>query len=98
MFTPMYTQALGDKEKFLKHFIRFKQSGYKWTLFHRWFYIRLSFMFGHIAHCNRHGFYDHWFATPEAQAEFLENIRTWRPCGDPEYTYVDVERYIQRMI
>lgn len=98
MFTATQFHTVADKEKFVKHFLRFIKSGYNYNLFHKWFYKQLSFMFGHIAHYNKAGFYDVWFSSPERQAHFLENVRTWGCYGDPAYTYSDVEKHLQRMI
>lgn len=82
-----------DKAKFANHFMRFVESGFKWSLFYDWFYRRLSMTFGHIAHFNRHGFYAEFFQTTADKLRFLK--QTVNPplgfCGDAKYTYVDVE-------
>jgi len=54
--------SASDKAKFANHFVRFVESGYRRTLFFKWFYTRLSMTFGHIAHYNIDGFYAEWFA------------------------------------
>ncbi len=87
-----------DKEKFLKHFERFVASGYKRTLFYKWFYIRLSMMFGFIAHYNINGFYAEYFADDGRQAIFENYVRTWHCYGDPEYTFSDVEHILRARI
>lgn len=95
MFTPTQFSTAADKEKFLKHFHRFVCSGYKWTLFHKWFYVRLSLTFGHIAHYNRAGFYATFFTDAERLEDFWR-VTMQYPCyGDPDYTYSDVEKVIQ---
>lgn len=94
-FTATAHHPIEDKQKFFKHFIRFVNSGYNENLFHKWFYVQLSFMFGHIAHYNKAGFYSEKFATLEAREDFWQNIKTWRCYGDPAFTYCDVEKTIQ---
>jgi len=94
-FTPTQHSTAADKEKFLQHFHRFVLSGYKWTLFHKWFYVRLSMTFGHIAHYDRRGFYSTFFTSPEGIEGFW-CVTMGYPCsGDPAYTYCDVEKVIQ---
>ena len=98
MFTPTQWGSAGDKEKFLKHFWRFRRSGYKKSLFYKWFYIQLSMMFGHIAHYNQYGFFEEKFNNSQKIAEFEQNIRTWVIYGDPAFTYSDVAREIQQTL
>jgi hypothetical protein len=80
------------KADWANRFVRFVQSGFKWSLFTKGFYSRLSMCRGHIAHYDRHGFYDEWFSTPERRADFLELWANAPVYGDPKYTYSDVER------
>ena len=91
-FTPTKWESAEQKAKFANHMVRFIDKGYPITLFHKWFYIRLSMCFNHIAHFNRHGFYCEWFKDRESQKEFHRNMMDWKCYGDPEYTYSDVER------
>jgi hypothetical protein len=85
-----------DKAKFANHLVRFINSGYNPNLFYDWFYRRLSMTFGHIAHFNRHGFYDVWFTGRESRREFIHHLMMWPCYGDPEYTYSDVEKALQQ--
>lgn len=95
-FTPTQFHSAADKEKFFKHFQRFVKSNYNVNLFHKWFYVQLSFMFYHIAHYNKHGFYETWFADELSIERFWDRVKT-HPChGDPAYTYCDVEHAIQK--
>lgn len=94
-FTPTQFHSAADKEKFFKHFQRFVQSGYNKNLFYQWFYVQLSFMFGHIAHFNKHGFYQNWFEDQDSINDFWARVKTHRCYGDPAYTYCDVEYAIQ---
>jgi hypothetical protein len=90
-FTPTEFSTAEDKAKFANHFVRFVESGFKESLFPKWFYTRLSMTFGHIAHYNRNGFYETWFANTDKQMEFLQHTMRYPCYGQPEYTYCDVE-------
>lgn len=97
-FTPTKWESSAQKAKFANHMVKFIDSGFKRTIFPKWFYNRLSMCFGHIAHYNINGFYNVWFETKEDQQNFIYNILNWHCCGDPEYTYSDVEKSIQEYI
>ena len=84
--------SVKDKEKFFNHFIRFVNSGFKETIFPKWFYNRLSNCFGNIAHYNKAQFYQVQFSDAEAQCKFLNNCLNYPCYGSPEFTYSDVER------
>jgi len=94
-FTATEWDTAEQKEKFVKHFKKFVEKGMPLTWFSAWFYNRLSNTFGHIAHCNRGGFYHVWFATKETQLSFLRHTLKASICGDPACTYSDAERAIQ---
>lgn len=94
-FTPTQWDTAADKAKFANHFVRFVASGYKETLFYDWFYKRLSNTFGHIAHYDRIGFYNHFFRDKTAQLYFMTATRQGGGYGDPAYTYSDVEKAIK---
>jgi len=88
--------TIEEKKKFLRQFEKFVRSGYKETAFPKWFYQRLSMMFGFIAHYNQRGFYDKKFSGCEARKQFKRDILAWPCYGDPAYVYSDVERLIQK--
>jgi hypothetical protein len=52
----------------------------------------------HNAHYNRAQFYDEWFSSLTDQVRFLKHTLQFPCYGDPEYTFSDVERAIQREI
>ncbi len=84
-----------EKAKFGNHFVRFLLKGCPLSLFHKWFYTRLSMTFSHIAHYDRGGFYTEWFESHEDRVRFIQHTLQ-HPCwGQPEYTCCDVERAIQ---
>lgn len=95
-FTTTKWDDAEQKAKFANQFFRFVRSGYKFTVFPKWFYNRLSMTFGHIAHYNRCGFFEEFFVTAEGLQRFADITRQWPCYGDPEYTYSDVERAIQK--
>ena len=94
-FTPTQWDTSEDKARFANHFARFVAKGCPWSLFHKWFYNRLSNCFGHIAHYNRAGFYETWFAEPKDRAAFLYRVLSCETYGSPEYTYSDVENVLR---
>lgn len=95
-FTPTSHSTAAEKQKFYEHFKKFVDNGFKETLFPKWFYLRLSNCFGHIAHYDQMGFYDVWFANTEKQLRFLANMRRWPAYGQPNHTYCDVEQALQK--
>jgi hypothetical protein len=91
-------ESADRKVAFVRQFIRFVQSDFAKSRFPKTFYQRLSMTFGHIAHFNRHGFFDTFFSTTEGNLRFLR-VTLAHPCyGDPAFTYSDVERALQRWL
>lgn len=84
------------KAAFANQFAAFVEKGFPNHLFTRTFYERLMSMFGHIAHYNQGGFWDHWFDTLADRKRFVEVCLLWTPCGDPQHCYSDVEGALQR--
>jgi hypothetical protein len=97
-FQPTKFSTAQDKADFGNSLLRFVESEWAPTLFTKSFYHRLSMCFGHIAHSNRTQFYEEWFSSLGAQVEFLKHTLRFPSYGDPEYTFSDVERAIQREI
>ena len=87
-----------DKAEFGNTLLRFIESDWAPALFTKSFYNRLSMCFGHIAHYNRTQFYEEWFSSLAAQVRFLKHTLRFPCYGDPEYTFSDVEKAIQREI
>ena len=94
-FTATQWESAEQKAKFANQFIDFILSGYKATKFPKWFYNRLSMCFGFIAHYNRGGFYDTYFTNDSNVHNFLNSIIDFNCCGDPEFTYSDVEKELR---
>src|SRR5271166_4141389 len=93
-FVPTRWDAADKKAKFANTLIRFIADDFPRSKFHKAFYQRLSNTFGHIAHYDVVGFYDHFFLTAKGKLIFLDHCAKW-PChGDPTYTYSDVERAV----
>jgi hypothetical protein len=87
-----------DKADFGNTLLHFIESEWPSALFTKSFYNRLSMCFGHIANYNRAQFYEEWFSSLAAQVRFLKHTLRFPCYGDPEYTFSDVERVIQREI
>ncbi len=97
-FTETKWDTAQVKADFANHFVAFVKAGFPQSGFTKKFYTRLSMTFGHIAHFNREGFYSTFFMHTACKREFiLQSLR--HPCyGQPEYTYCDVEREIQKWL
>ena len=97
-FVPTKWNSAADKARFANHFVRFVESGFRRTLFHKWFYVRLSMTFGHIAHYDINGFFAHFFETPEDRLMFVEQCIRHACYGDPTWTYSDVEKELRKWL
>jgi hypothetical protein len=97
-FTPTKWDSAEQKAKFANHLVRFIRNGFLRSLFHKWFYTRLSMTFGMIAHYNLIGFYSTFFVTKEDQQRFIHMLKSWPCYGDPEWTYSDVEKAVQKYL
>ena len=95
-FTATQFDSGKDKAKGLGALVSFTQAGFPESKFTRRVYEALDLhMLGHIAHYDRAGFYDEWFATPEAQLRWLRYAARGGAygagMGDPACTWSDVE-------
>jgi hypothetical protein len=97
-FTATKFSTAADKAEFGNTLLRFIESEWASALFTKSFYNRISMCFGHIAHHCRSQFYEEWFSSLDAQVRFLKHTLRFPCYGDPEYTFSDVERAIQREI
>ena len=97
-FTATKFSTAADKAEFGNTLLRFIESEWASALFTKSFYNRLSMCFSHIAHYCRSQFYYEWFSSLAAQVRFLKHTLQFPCYGDPEYTFSDVERAIQREI
>ena len=97
-FTATKFSTAADKAEFGNTLLRFIESEWASALFTKSFYNRLSMCFSHIANYNRTQFYEEWFSSLAAQVRFLKHTLRFPCYGDPEYTFSDVERAIQREI
>ncbi|MGI4944027.1 MAG: hypothetical protein ACRYHQ_26300, partial [Janthinobacterium lividum] len=59
-----------DKAKFGNQMLRFIGAGFPEASFNKAFYNRLSMCFSHIAHYDRHGFWNHFFISTEGRIDF----------------------------
>ena len=97
-FTATKWDTADDKERWLKHAKRFIMSGFNENLFYKWFYTRLSMMFGHIAEYNKNQFYVVWFDGSAQCNDWVNHILRARCYGQPDYTWSDVEVVLQDWI
>jgi len=94
-FTATKFSSAVDKAWFANALCRFIDSEFRSTFFTELLYGRLSNCFGHIAHCDRRGFFHVFFEDLSGKVRFLEQALN-HPClGDPAWTYCDVERAVQ---
>jgi hypothetical protein len=94
-FTPTKWDKAEKKVWFARQFIRFVNADFHERHFTQPFYQRLSLCFGHIAHFNRHGFFQTFFVSTEGKVRFLRQTLQYPCWGDPAFTYSDVERPLQ---
>lgn len=94
-FTATKWDSAEVKAEFANKLCRFMAADFKESLFTKVLYRRLSLCFGHIGHYNSLGFFEHFFHDLQGKVAFFEETLLWRPCGDPTYTYCDVERAVQ---
>lgn len=92
------TDRIAEKVKFINQYKKFVSNGFQKKHFPKWFYVRLSMTFGHIAHYNQQGFYDYWFDSEENKQQFIEQHKKWPCYGEPEYTYSDAENEIREWL
>jgi hypothetical protein len=97
-FIPTQWDTATTKAKFANQFMKFVKGGFQEKDFPKWFYSRLSNTFGHIAHYDQYGFYEHFFSGEEGKLAFLRHTQDWGCYGQPEFTYCDVEREIQKWL
>lgn len=97
-FTPTQWNSADDKRWFFRQFQRFVSSGFARKYFTQRFYNRLSNTFGHIAHCDIHGFWAAHFTCTRDQLAFLQQTVQWPCWGDPTYTYSDVESALRKWV
>lgn len=86
--------TIEDKERFEAAFKKFVEGGYQRKDFTAKLYERLSNCFGHIAHYDRHGFFETQFSTQDRIEEWEKRITYWKAHGSPGFTYSDVEQVL----
>lgn len=94
-FTPTKFTSAAKKAQFANDFVAFVESNFAWQLFSQSFYRQLSNTFAHIAHYDRHGFFQTFFEDVYDKLTFLTQCVEYTPVGDPAWTYSDVERELQ---
>ena len=97
-FTATKWTTADENAAFANTLCRFIAGDCQPTLFTDKLYRRLSMYFGHIAHTNRHGFIAEYFEDLRGKVAFIEQTLMWVPCGDPAWTFCDVERAVQQRL
>ncbi|MDA8248134.1 MAG: hypothetical protein M0Z28_03060 [Rhodospirillales bacterium] len=94
-FTPTRFDSAARKAAFANALCRFIAADFPSTLFTQLLYDRLCMCCGHIAHCDKSGFFATFFVDLDGKIRFLEQTLN-HPCyGHPTHTYCDVGRAIQ---
>ena len=92
-FSPTEFYTAEDKAKFANQLANFILQGCPRSKFQKQLYLHVSTHFnGHIAHYNLEGFYTAWFDTSEKIGRFVKRIEEHSACGQPAYTFCDVEK------
>ena len=97
-FTATKFNTSADKAKFANQLLRFIAKGFPEASFNRSFYTRLSMCFSHIAHYDRHGFWDHFFTSTEGRIDFIDHTLRGGGYGDPAWTHCDVELAVRKRV
>jgi hypothetical protein len=93
-FTATRWDSAAEKAAFANALCRFVSADFRESLFTQKLYRCLVLSFGHIAHFERGGFYNHFFRDLQGKVAFLEETLAWVPCGEPGHTFCDVERAV----
>lgn len=85
MFKTVKFMTAAEKEKVLKDWIRFIRGGCKFSQFTKALYNHLIQHCSFIAHYNRAGFYDTYFAPPANGSVFFRQFNRSYDCKSVEY-------------
>lgn len=99
-----------EKAEWADRFARFVEGGFREDHLTKGFYSRLHCLWDFIAHYDRHGFYDYYFARAsgcrhsgcgcdarvraEGFTEFVSTVLRCPCYGDPRHTWSDVEKVV----
>lgn len=97
-FTATRFATAEDKAAFGNELMRFIAADFPQGRWNERLYRRLSNCFGHIAHCDRFGFYETCFTCHAHKVRFLRDTLRWVPCGDPRWTWCDIERAVMHRL
>ena len=73
-----------DKQGVIKAWARFLKGGCRFSQFTKALYQHLILHCSFIAHYDRHGFYDHYFTTPERKRRFFSQFDEAQGCQSVE--------------
>ena len=97
-FTPTRFCPASTKAWFACHLLRFVSADFPEHQFTQRFYAQLMHTFGHIAHFDRLGFWTEFFTSTRNKVEFLEQTLAYPGYGQPDTTWCDVERLVNRRL
>ena len=84
-FTDAQYMTAQQKRRILGDWVRFLETGMDYKRFTKRLYEHLTLHAEFIAHFNRHGFYDVYFANPESFQRFLDQFDRSKGCVSVEY-------------
>jgi hypothetical protein len=90
VFRDVKFMSVDDKRLVYQQWCRFLGAGMPWEKFTDRIYKHLSLHCGHIAHFNREGFYQTWFADGASRREFInlflsDSLLQSHRSGGPDY-------------
>lgn len=83
-FTDTRFVSAQDKRRVIKAWARFLKGGCRFEQFTVALYEHLILHCSFIAHYNRHGFYDHYFTSPERKRQFFSQFDRSQGCYSVE--------------
>lgn len=95
-FKPTKFHTAAEKAWFGDQLVTFVSEGFPRSMWTKKFYRQLSNTFGMIAHYDQAGFWDAQFSDSGRRVEFVKQLLAWPCYGDPEFTFSDVERAVQK--
>lgn len=98
-FVPTQFSTAEDKAQFGNRLLRFMADDFAKSQFTEKLYRRLHHTFGNIAHYDRNGFFETWFADTGSKLAFVRNLlSSVRFAGRSECTFSDVEHAIRTRV
>jgi hypothetical protein len=97
-FRPTQWNSAEKKLAFANHLLNFIAADFPRKKFTKDFYNRLSCVFGFMPTTIWRGFCGTFFTCTAGKVRFLSSLLSHPNCGDPAYTYSEVEAAVQQKI